>query len=116
MYEIYEEFLEHFPENQQQYTHFGKTIHGEEVQKFLNSLHFGREGKLYFPPPGSAESQIIEEQLAKIGLIQANNKGTRANLQISTYGLGGYITPHYDTYTQPGEGKIQVKHFLRNYL
>ena len=27
--------------------------------------------------------------------------------KISTYGIGGHLTPHYDTYRQPGEGKIE---------
>ena len=116
MYEIYEEFLDNFPVNEKEmnFSQFGREISDAEVQKFLNSLHFGREGKLYFPVLESTESQTIENQLGKIGLIQTNNIATRANLQISTYGLGGFISPHYDTYTRPGEGKIQVGEALKN--
>ena len=96
------------------FSQFGREISDAEVQKFVNSLHFGREGKLYFPALESTETQTIENQLGKIGLIQTNNIATRANLQISTYGLGGFISPHYDTYTRPGEGKIQVGETLKN--
>ena len=111
MYEIYREYLENFPEIEKELNleFQNKTITPEEISDFTNTLHFGREGKLYFPSLDSKESGIIETKLAKLGLVRDPGAGgQRANLQVSTYGLGGYITPHYDTYTQPGEARVEV--------
>ena len=111
MFEIYREYLDNFPEIKKKHNleYRNKTITQEEISDFSNTLHFGREGKLYFPSLDSKESGIIETKLSKLGLITDPDPGAqRANLQVSTYGLGGYITPHYDTYTQPGEARLQV--------
>lgn len=111
MYEIYRDYLEDFPkrEKEQNLEFHNKTITQEEINNFINTLHFGREGKLYFPSEDSKESRTIERKLAKLGLVKDSDYGGhKANLQISTYGLGGYISPHYDTYTQPGEARVQV--------
>lgn len=110
MYEIYRDYLEDFPkrEKEQNLEFHNKTITQEEINNFINTLHFGREGKLYFPSEDSKESRTIERKLAKLGLVKDSDYGGhKANLQISTYGLGGYISPHYDTYTQPGEARVQ---------
>ena len=112
MYEIYREYLDNFPsgDKKQNLEFHNRTITQQEISDFIKTLHFGREGKLYFPSSDSKESKIIEKKLTMLGLVgDSGSEGQRANLQISTYGLGGYITPHYDTYTQPGEDRVQVR-------
>ena len=62
MYEIYRDYLENFPkrEKEQNLEFHNKTITQEEINNFINTLHFGREGKLYFP---SVDSYIYGTQI-----------------------------------------------------
>jgi hypothetical protein len=65
-----------------------------------HSHSLGREGKLYFPEADWPEARAIEGRLrAVLGAAT----GGRAALQLSTYGPGGWLSPHYDTYRRPGE-------------
>ena len=84
MFEIYREYLDSFSykANTKNLNFQNKTITSEEISKFLNTLHFGREGKLYFPPVESAESGMIEEKLEKLGLIQNSGGERGAALQV----------------------------------
>ena len=86
MFEIYRNILRTLKQ-MVDWTNFnmsGRTK--KDFAKLAQTLHFGREGKLYFPEVGSSESVLIEEKLVKYGIIQ--RASPRANLQVwwaSTY-------------------------------
>ncbi|XP_023344401.1 prolyl 4-hydroxylase subunit alpha-1 isoform X2 [Eurytemora carolleeae] len=104
MYEIYEEYLRDLPVNKVYQSLFfhSKEINPREVDDFIKTRHFGREGKIVFPENSSADVEMIERKLVKFNIITPEQRN-KANLQIGTYGIGGYLTPHFDTFRQPGD-------------
>ena len=84
MFEIYQEYLDDLIIDTDP---FNDVAHGDtyfdtkDLQILAKTLHFGREGKLYFPDANSLESQLIETKLVKYGLL--DNGPSKANLQVS---------------------------------
>ena len=83
MFEIYQEYLDDLTID---IDLFNYLAHGDtyfdtkDLQILAKTLHFGREGKLYFPDANSIESQLIETKLVKYGLL--DNGPSKANLQV----------------------------------
>ena len=84
MFEIYEAYLEDLEvtTEHEKYEYAAGNFTENDFMKLSQTLHFGREGKLYFPQIGSKENVLIESKLSKLGLIQPEEKKTTANLQV----------------------------------
>ena len=67
----------------------------DDFRKLLVTREFGREGQLYHPSALSQERMLIEQKLKG---ISSESELSSSTLQISTYGIGGHMSPHYDTY------------------
>ena len=67
MYEIYEDYLDDLEVKEsyinQEYE--GTNFTSRDFQTLSQSLHFGREGKLYFPKLQSLENNLIESKLLR---------------------------------------------------
>ena len=84
MYEIYEDYLEDLDVKEsyinQEYE--GTNFTSRDFKTLSQSLHFGREGKLYFPELQSLENILIESKLIKYQLCKQEGEKTTSNLQV----------------------------------
>ena len=85
MYEIYEDYLDdhEVKESYINQEYEGTNFTSRDFQTLSQSLHFGREGKLYFPELQSLENSLIESKLLKYQLLSKQEGGkTTSNLQV----------------------------------
>ena len=89
MFEIYEDYLEDLEVDKVNINHkyAEKNFTSQDFKTLSQSLHFGREGKLYFPEIGSEENILIESKLEKYQIIKQDNKKTTANLQVNLFSM-----------------------------
>ena len=87
MFEIYEDYLEDLEVDKVNINHkyAEKNFSSQDFKTLSQSLHFGREGKLYFPEIGSEENILIESKLEKYQIIKQDNKKATANLQVNLF-------------------------------
>ena len=78
--------------------------------------------QVFFPGQDSKEARLIDAKLKRLKMVgegeaalqvsvfKSNSSTAEAFgfiLQVATYGVGGWLAPHFDTYRLPGE---EVRH------
>ena len=85
--------------------------------------------QVFFPGQDSKEARLIDVKLKRLKMVgegeaalqvsvfKSNSSTAEAFgfiLQVATYGVGGWLAPHFDTYRLPGE-EVRHDHLHHNH-
>jgi len=102
LYSLYKDYISSLPVQSRPFDEVRlSNFSSADWQMLATSQKLGREGKVFFPGPDSSEARLIEGKLRRLKLVGEGE----AALQVATYGVGGWLAPHFDTYRLPGEEK-----------